>query len=207
MNDQTIAWPERPTCHDGDWQASRFGQSTWRKKGEKLRPDADLPEPFSTCSYCGSIHPEDLLAALQAGATLSGADWKYGWPHKFYVDNIPNPNAGGMSYFTSTRIAGDVPTIAELNKMQEYADTPGYEVRTVATGRFSEETGKPLYELAVFRPEGPTTHGKWYNTHLKDLSPEAFAVLAQMIEQRAGIRFVMDGGELKYAAPHVGYQR
>jgi hypothetical protein len=25
---------------------------------------------------------------------LGGSDWKYGYPHKFYVNNIPNPEAG-----------------------------------------------------------------------------------------------------------------
>lgn len=47
-----------------------------------------------TCSYCGSIHPEDLLKAIEAGAKMGGSDWKYGWPHKFYVKGIPNPIAG-----------------------------------------------------------------------------------------------------------------
>lgn len=26
--------------------------------------------------------------------TMGGSDWKYGWPHKFYVQGIPNPIAG-----------------------------------------------------------------------------------------------------------------
>ena len=25
---------------------------------------------------------------------MGGSDWKYGWPHKFYVYDIPNPHAG-----------------------------------------------------------------------------------------------------------------
>lgn len=46
---------------------------------------------YRNCSYCGCIHPEDLRDALRAGARMHGSDWKYGWPHKFYVDDIPNP--------------------------------------------------------------------------------------------------------------------
>ena len=46
------------------------------------------------CSYCGSIHPEDLLTILKDGAGLEGADWKYGWPHKFYIEGVKNPMVG-----------------------------------------------------------------------------------------------------------------
>lgn len=86
-----MRWAERPTCHDDDWQAQRFRQQwAWHKRPASERwPQG---EPFRVCSYCGSIHPEDLLAALDAGAELHGSDWKYGFPHKFYIENIPNPN-------------------------------------------------------------------------------------------------------------------
>ena len=76
--------------------------------------------PFRTCGYCGSIYPEDLFNALSrprrlgpcaarvepddlpgrrfirhtCRVSLGGADWKYGWPHKFYVEGIENPLAG-----------------------------------------------------------------------------------------------------------------
>lgn len=78
------------------------------------------------CWYCGSMHPDDLLAAIEAqgwgphvnydappglgvgedyfawlreqtgqpGIRLSEADWKYGFPHKFYVEGLLNPQAG-----------------------------------------------------------------------------------------------------------------
>lgn len=43
--------------------------------------------PDGTCSYCGSITPELAVRALiTRGTRYSGADWKYGWPHKFYLD-------------------------------------------------------------------------------------------------------------------------
>lgn len=86
-----MQWPERPTCHDDDWQAKRLRhRSEWRQRPANERWPQGIP--YRTCSYCGSIHPEDLLAALDAGAELHGSDWKYGWPHKFYVENIPNPH-------------------------------------------------------------------------------------------------------------------
>lgn len=95
-----MEWPKKPTCHDSDYQAKRFGSQSW----EYRRPDSRNPdgEPFRRCSYCGSIHPEDLLNALSAGAQLGGSDWKYGWPHKFYVTNIPNENRDRQAEIGST---------------------------------------------------------------------------------------------------------
>ena len=75
MNTTTCNWPERPICHDGDFMAQRFGQTTYARRDDG----------YQHCSYCGSLHPRDLLDAIASGATLSGSDWKYGWPHKFYL--------------------------------------------------------------------------------------------------------------------------
>jgi hypothetical protein len=41
------------------------------------------------------MHPEDLYRALvEKGARLDASDWKYGWPHKWYVEDLPSPLAG-----------------------------------------------------------------------------------------------------------------
>lgn len=90
-----MRFPERPTCHDGGplvsggeqfliWHPAGLGDDQW---GYPKRP-------WRHCGYCGSIHPQDLLDALSRGARLGGSDWKYGYPHKFYVNDIPNPRAG-----------------------------------------------------------------------------------------------------------------
>jgi hypothetical protein len=39
------------------------------------------------CAFCGSLHPSEVVKLLDAGAKLHLADWKYGWPHKAYLDN------------------------------------------------------------------------------------------------------------------------
>jgi hypothetical protein len=55
------------------------------------RPDRDTDgtireNPRLHCSYCGSITVEDVIKAFQTkGVEWSGSDWKYGWPHKFYI--------------------------------------------------------------------------------------------------------------------------
>lgn len=72
-------FPVRPTCHGDVSQGGVFkvGDLAWRPER--------AGESFRTCSYCGSVHPEDLLRLLGEGARLGGSDWKYGWPHKFYL--------------------------------------------------------------------------------------------------------------------------
>lgn len=49
-------------------------------------------EGFKCCGYCGSMDPVELAELIEAGkAIMSGSDWKYGYPHKFYVD-VVNPH-------------------------------------------------------------------------------------------------------------------
>lgn len=191
-----LTWPERPTCHDGNWQAQRFAPQTWREpRGDDSTSKYPSPtvQTFRTCSYCGSIHPEDLVKALEAGATLGGSDWKYGWPHKFYVNGMPNPKFGQEypQYMYGRPKDGE-------EGWEQYQDG------------FNSDDGSPRMswrKLMSMSKCPPTAHAKWYNEHLQDLSPEAFAVLAPLLEKHAGIRFEMIDGKLAYSAPHRGYQR
>ena len=63
----------------------KFSKPKYKKRGEYLY-----------CSYCGSLHPEDALKLLQKGVKASGSDWKYGWPHKFYIQ--AEENGAGKFY-------------------------------------------------------------------------------------------------------------
>lgn len=50
-------------------------------------PTGTHGRPYSACEYDGSIAPGDLYALLQRGdVRVEVADWKYGWPHKLYID-------------------------------------------------------------------------------------------------------------------------
>lgn len=82
-------------CHDDEYRNPVFRKIPieWRPPTDFHR-DGGQGQPYRTCSYCGSMHPMDLLAALKDGATMHGSDWKYGWPHKFYTNGIKNPIAG-----------------------------------------------------------------------------------------------------------------
>lgn len=194
-----MSWPERPICHDDNWQLQspfRLGRSTWREpRGDDSSSKYVSPraETFRTCSYCGSIHPEDLVKVLAEGATLGGSDWKYGWPHKFYVHGIPNPKAG-QEY---PQYIYDTPREGEKG-WERYQDG------------FSSHDGKPLMswrKLMHMAKCPPAVHAKWYNDHLLDLTPDTFAIVAPLLEKHAGIRWQIKDGKLGYAAPCAGYQR
>lgn len=194
----SLVWPDRPRCHDADGYATRFEKTwVWRPPSGGDR-ESPYDYPFRTCSYCGSMHPEDLYRAVLAGATLGGADWKYGWPHKFYVD-LPNPAAGQLRGGTSTTIGGwgsEVGMSLEALKAKhpQYADWEWTE---------RKEGG---YRVTKFSPAPAQTHAKFYNEHLKDLEAPAFQALARLIEERAKVRFTMLDGRLRYAAPCHNYQ-
>lgn len=193
MTTTLLTWPERPTCHKTD-SIFRIGHDLhWRDP----RPREDIADPyeqpFRTCSYCGSINPEDLYRLLSEGnGTLSGSDWKYGWPHKFYLEGVANPIAGveTHSYCYGPR-----------EGLEKYG-APGFEPEEHEPGHWRI--------VSSVSPAPRATFGKWYNEHLDDegYSPEAWDALAALLEQHAGIRFFRgEDGRLMYRAPRAGYQR
>lgn len=133
------------------------------------------------CSYCGSMHPEDLAAALKAGAKGHWADLKYGWPHKFYVDDVPNPHAGMLEVRSSSN-----------RKTEQYP----HEVREP---RYDPKTGARVEDYVTYtetpKPAAPTTWGKFYSEHLQDATPED----AETIMAAMGLRFTFSPtGEVRW---------
>lgn len=135
-----------------------------------------------SCEWCGSMHPADLAAAIRAGARGEWADRKYGWPHKAYFEGIPNPHAGLMES-----------RHGHSNPPQEEIDA-GKWVK-VPNG-FNPRTGEPTFSwYAAGKPSDATTWGKFYTEHLPDASPED----RDVIEQHLGLRFVFEGGGVRWA--------
>lgn len=129
-----------------------------------------------SCSFCGSLHPTDLASALQAGATARWADQKYGWPHKLYVDKIPNPHAGLLESRSACSQPSE-PTEEERKRYQHWV-----QVGSIWRG-WSEERA------------GPTTWGKFYTEHLQDATDEERAV----IEAAMGLQFTFgDDGSVAW---------
>lgn len=142
------------------------------------------------------MHPEDLVKAIDAGAKLGGSDWKYGWPHKFYVSGIPDPGAGELRKMGKVNLGADWKTgLPREPTESDRARYPNWK---------QDEHG--CWFVDLIEPAPATTRGKWYNTHLQDLEPATFAVVADILHQRAGIVFEMRAVGLHYSAPHRGYQ-
>lgn len=131
-------------------------------------PPSPSPGRLRGCSYCGSMHPADLAAALAAGATVHWADRKYGWPHKVYADGVPNPHAG-QPEVTSSGSGFPEPDHARGGTWTQRPD-----------GRWNW--------LAEPRPAPALTHGKFYTEHLQDATPEE----RDVIERAMGMHFEFD---------------
>lgn len=179
-----MKWPEHPTTHTGDWNFQRFhGNAThgeWRPPHvESKLDDYSHDTPFRTCDFCGSISPEDLHGAIVAGhpITLDMADWKYGWPHKFYVHGIPSgligkPRISSFTYKTVRVDGKDVQTKEPYPPLKDGESPP------------------------LVKP-GDTAFAKFYTTHLKDrgYDPEARAAISRDIWSRSGLLFIVDATE------------
>lgn len=83
-------------AHDRDPYAERFYPGDKRPRWNKRQAEGyGLGDGMRGCSYCGSMHPQDLYDLKDLSTlSLSWADFKYGYPHKLYVNGIPNPMAG-----------------------------------------------------------------------------------------------------------------
>lgn len=73
----------------------------WQPPQKAEPPKLGANRTNTICSYCGSMAPDELAAAIRVGATISWADAKYGWPHKVYVYGIPNRFAGYPEILTA----------------------------------------------------------------------------------------------------------
>jgi hypothetical protein len=137
------------------------------------------------CGYCGSMHPADVVAAIKGGAKAHFADQKYGWPHKVYLDDVPNPHKGVME----SRSSHSSPPQEEIAAGKWVKVPNGY----------SPSTGQPEFSwYAAPTPAGSKTWGKFYIVHLQDATPEDKAV----IEQHLGVEFTFskDGREVSWSA-------
>lgn len=180
MSDTSIAHVLDSSAH----QFYEGGRAPWLPAKPPNIEAEEYTGHLRGCKFCGSMHPEDLAAAIRAGATVEWADFKYGWPHKVYVYKVPNPHAG----------------MVESRSMSS-SEAPGYE--RVAHPRFNERTGERVEDLVRWVQKGvagPTTDGKFYTVHLQDATPED----REVIERAMGLRFTFDGrgvGWVPFDAP------
>jgi hypothetical protein len=108
---------------------------------------------FRACRYCGSMHPDDLFTAIEAGGMITGTDKNY----KIYVD-APSKDPAALKVVSATNDE-EMPTWG--NGWQRVTD----ENRALMTSQ-GWGTGHSPYTWIMIRPQGPTTHLKFYFEHL-----------------------------------------
>lgn len=166
------------SVHANDWQSRRLfadGPVVWcpAEEPDYLSGGRRTTGRLRHCSFCGSMHPAELLVAIKCGARVELADMKYGWPHKLYVHDAPNPHAGTME----SRSYKSCPTPEEV-AAGEYIQH--------WDGGYDPNTGeRSLMWIHKGEPAPATTWGKFYTVHLQDASPDERAV----IEAAVGLHF------------------
>ena len=155
------------------------------------------------CSYCGSVSPAEAIKFLkQPGTRFSGSDWKYGWPHKFYIEPV-NPNSDRLEECGSESGPG--------------IDGTHPDDRWVCYAHNRKECSCPKEKATGFWSRIHWGHYehiycKFYNNHLHDATEEEFREFAALSLKIFGIEWSKDSTKgLGYSSPAAGspygYQR
>lgn len=173
--------------------------------------DGQQPRWYQEAKARGELQDADGLARFDAmpaphdydpgGAYASWADRKYGWPHKFYVEQLANREPDRLHIIASHSDAAQGPYAPGGEMYQPIEERmPGVEwLRldevpdgTVTEGyRFVDEQ-----RVKVQLGKRRTLHAKFYTIHLADpaISPET----KEAIEKACGLRFTFTPGRVAW---------
>lgn len=121
---------------------------------------------YRACTYCGSMHPEDLFKAIDAGTCeISGTDKNY----KIYVD-VPHPGAGAPCVVSSANhdFGGGAVKITPEN----FSELPLDEWQ-----RKNWVPGDGVEHWVRVTPRGPNAHAKFYFGHFSPEDQQRFVDL------------------------------
>lgn len=126
----------------------------------KHRDHWGVRDGYRACSYCGSMHPDDLFAHIEAGTCkISGTDKNY----KIYVD-VAHPDKGKPAIFSSCS-----------------HKTPGY---VFLTKELCDQRGLDSYARAEYvgeyvkiEPHHGNAHAKFYYQHFDEAQQQRFIEL------------------------------
>lgn len=175
MEDQSV----HPEASDPIFKLSEGW--TWREPSHG--------EHYRTCSFCGSIHPDDLAAE-----TEWHADWaspKYGWPHKFYVQ-VANRDPSRLFRIGTSN------SRTKPYKSRDAADWVSVEDLTPEQREAAERDGGPgLSNVTYYLFGERATHwAKFYSIHLKDVAISRET--RERIAEVSGLRFHFHGTKVSW---------
>src|SRR5437762_1132722 len=169
-------------------EAQRWGGWSWREPMHG--------EHFRRCSYCGSVHPEDLAA--EPAWRANWADRKYGWPHKLYAD-IPNRDPDALFAVGSVHGgAPDQPLGLGYVPWDDLTESQR-QIYVRDHGPFDDRYPPPR---AVLFGTRANHFGKFYSVHLAD--PSLDPAVKDAIERRSGLSFTFEGGRVSWRAYDYG---
>lgn len=190
--------PENPHLLLRSWEwKERYGEHFRRcTYCGGIHPDDLAAEPVggNNCLICGLAGWNACFSAQAhylpgtpkrhsydpGGWYVSWADWKYGWPHKFYVD-IRNRTPERLAVYS---VMYHAPRPDEKTKYTHYADLPADLQEMVReTGHIVDENTNVWFAFW----HKPQHNAKFYTAHLADpnISPNSKAI----IEKAGGLRF------------------
>lgn len=108
---------------------------------------------YRACRYCGSMHPDELFAAIEAGAMVTGTDKNY----KIYVEPA-HPDPDGARVIGASDRKPDYGT-GWVEVTDENRESLGW------AGR---------YKFAQIGKNGRTAHLKFYFEHLDEAAQQRF---------------------------------
>lgn len=166
--------------------AERWGGWSWRgpRRGEHWR----------TCSYCGSIHPEDLAVEIQGEnpPRPEWSDFKYGWPHKVYVRGIALRDTDMLRVFSfgnhASKREHPLPEGAVLT-----SDLTRAQRKIVKACGYDPKADDSYYTFGAMG-DGWAKH---YSAHLADPAVSADAVDA--ISAWQGLRLIFEDGRVQWS--------
>lgn len=186
-------------CEIGVGGAILDAQGGWTWKAPRYG------EHFRRCSYCGSIHPQDLVREI--GWHAEWADQKYGWPHKFYV--TLQPTAKNAELLVS-RASTSSPTEHELEpgwvRARDLTNEQLIALHLDGKGSWADlvhevEADKAGERFHAYRfgTQGQyPIHAKFYTEHLADQSIPA--TTRARIHRRCGLVFkFLDDGRVRWS--------
>lgn len=164
---------------------ARWGGWTWRAPARG--------EHFRRCSYCGSMHPDDVADEFASGVTADWADQKYGWPHKFYV-RVPNRTPDAV-FCVGASHGGDPSRDPGPGYVHVSQLTAAQRIIALRDGMLDENDARDGARWYTF---GTREHhaGKFYTIHLADPAVSDRARAA--IERVGGLRFHFKDGRIRW---------